>query len=122
MQQENIFILLAQMLFAVFGACVKWLNAQMHSPQTAFVLLVSAVSAAFAGGLCGFCVRALHLPEELGYALAGIAGYQGVQFIDRISRLIINRYFPEEADLQAKASQAIIKSGQNDTPKPAEDP
>ena len=89
MVAETIFVLVGQMLFAVFGACVKWLNARKQDPSTLFLLGVEAASAAFAGCLVYCVYSAFEFNTGFAFALAGIVGYQGTKGIDKLGQWII---------------------------------
>jgi len=89
MEKQNIFIALGQALFAMFGSCVKWLNAKDKEPQKLATLLTEVMSAAFAGFLV-YCVYSwLGLNVYIAFCLAGIIGNQGAKGIDLIAKFIV---------------------------------
>ena len=90
MGKKDIFIALGQALFAVFGSCVKWLNAKEKETQRVFTLIIEAVSASFSGFLVYCIYEWLGLNVFISFAIAGIIGNQGAKGIDVLGKFIIN--------------------------------
>ena len=87
MEAQDIFLIVGKALFAVFGACAKWLSVKDIEPQR--TLRNEAAAAAFAGALV-FCVYAwLHLNVYSAFALAGIVGWLGANGIDWLGKVIV---------------------------------
>ena len=91
MTPENSPVLLcAGMIFvAVFGACVKWLNARKENPVTVAILGVDAFTAAFIGLLFYYACRGGALPVHISHILAGVGGFYGTKTIDFVSKYIM---------------------------------
>ena len=90
MERENIFIVLGQALFAVFGACVKWLNVKDKRRQKLVSLLSEAATAAFVGILVYLIIYSwLGSNVYLAFALAGIIGNQGAKGVDFLWNIVL---------------------------------
>ena len=90
MEKEDLFIVLGHALFAVFGACVKWLNIKDSAQQRLFSLFVESVSAAFAGILVYLIYMWLNMNIYVAFALAGIVGNSGAKGLDMLGKIIMN--------------------------------
>ena len=91
MGKQDIFIAVGFIIFSIFGACVKWLNAKNREPQQLFPLLSETASAAFSGGLI-FCLYAwLNFNVYLSFCLAGVVGGLGTRGIDILSGYIADK-------------------------------
>ena len=87
MEPQDIFVIVGKILFAIFGACAKWLSVKDRKPQR--TLRTEAVIAAFAGGLV-FCIYSwLQLNIYSTFALSGLAGWLGANGIDWLGKVII---------------------------------
>jgi len=97
---DSIFALLSQMLFAIFGTCVRWV--QNHPPKTRSlaVLCTAIFTAAFLGLVIHYAVQWLGWPNASASVGSSIAGYKGMHYveglIDRIVESVMHRFFPEK--------------------------
>lgn len=86
MENEAIFIILGQALFAILGAVAKWLNLKDSERQR--TIFAEAATAMFSGGLV-YCVYGwLHLNVYLAFALSGMVGWLGALGIDMLGKMI----------------------------------
>jgi len=97
-------------LFAIFGACVKWLNIKKQHPTTFLVLSIEATTAAFVGFLVYSLYTWLILPAGLAFMVAGLSGYVGPKAIELLLQGLI-RYFKLE-DLLLQVNTADTQIGQ----------
>ena len=87
METQDIFVIAGKILFAVFGACAKWLSVKDREPQR--TLLSEAATAAFGGGLV-FCIYSwLQLNLYSTFALSGLVGWLGANGIDWLGKVIV---------------------------------
>ena len=87
METQDIFVIVGKILFAIFGACAKWLSVKDRKPQR--TLLSEAATAAFGGGLV-FCIYSwLQLNVYSAFALSGLVGWLGANGIDWLGKAII---------------------------------
>jgi len=104
---EKLLLCIGLVLFAVFGACVKWINATAKSPSTIRILIFEAITAAFIGGLVYALYAWLHLPEGLAFIAAGLSGYFGTKSIDLLAKNLV-KYFKLD-DLSPDTEKSIEK-------------
>ena len=86
---NKIFVCAGLVLFAVFGSCVKWLNARKSEPSTLLILGIESITAAFVGCLVYSIYLWIQCNEGLAFAVAGTAGYYGTKGIDLLGKYII---------------------------------
>ena len=88
---QDFLLALGVSLFAVFGACVGWLNMKDESQRKFARLLSEAASAAFAGNLV-YCMHGwLGVNIYLVFALAGVIGWLGAKMGLRVLSMIVLR-------------------------------
>ena len=81
-------IAIGMTLFAMFGACVGWLNTKDPVQRKNMVLFSEVISAAF-GGLLIFCLwlyTEFSLP--LCFMIAGVTGRQGAKGVEWLAKYI----------------------------------
>jgi len=105
---SKIFICLGMVLFAIFGACVKWLNIKKQYPTTFMILMVEATTAAFVGFLVYSLYMWLDLPVGLAFMVTGLAGYSGPKAIELLLRWFIRHFKLEDLMDQVSASDSVI--------------
>lgn len=91
MERKEIFVAIGQALFAVFGSCVKWLNAKEKEPLSALSFVSGVASAAFSGALVYLVYSFLNMNIYIAFALAGIVGNQGAKGLDMLGKFIIKQ-------------------------------
>ncbi len=87
---SEIFLILGQALFAIFGACIKWINTS-HKNQQWISFLASMITAAFVGMMAYFLCESLYLNTRFGFALAGILGYQGTKGVEFVVAAVMEK-------------------------------
>ncbi|MCL2622438.1 MAG: phage holin family protein [Planctomycetaceae bacterium] len=100
MFEENAYFCVILVLLAVFGACVKWLNASEQDHVSYKMLWRDLVTAAFCGVLayslyCGFAFN-----QGITAFGSGLSGYCGPMLIEVaikafIDHFKLNKYFEE---------------------------
>ena len=91
MEKQDIFIIVGQALFAVFGSCVAWLHRKDTEQRTLFRLLSEAVSAGFSGILVYLVYMYFHFDTYFAFGLAGIVGYSGIRGLVMLEKLLFFR-------------------------------
>jgi len=104
---DNIFICVGMVIFAILGACVKWLNIKKNTTTTFAILGIEAATAAFTGILI-YCIYIwLQFDEGLAFAFTGLAGFYGTKGIGLIGKCLvyqskINGWLPPSEEFEEK--------------------
>ena len=88
---EKIMVLIGFILFAIFGTCVKWVNALKTQPTTWAILFIDIFTAAFVGCIIGSIYHWLHVNEGMAFAIAGISGYYGTKSVDLLQTYVVRK-------------------------------
>ena len=105
---NDVFIALGLALFAVFGACAKWMSGLTTRERKGMwtVLASEAFIASFCGALVFLSTKILDYSDYLAFVIAGLAGYagsRGVAFLWKVSGVEKKLgKFPEELDNKEK--------------------
>ncbi|MDR0395768.1 MAG: phage holin family protein [Oscillospiraceae bacterium] len=76
-------------LLAILGACARHLYQHGGSrPREAMRMVGGCMVSAFAGVMIYFVTHALNVGQDWAFALAGIGGWIGPQFLDLIANLV----------------------------------
>ena len=102
MERQEFFIVLGQTLFAIFGACVKWLNIKDSMQQRLLPLLIECATAAFSGVLVFLIYKWLGLNVYVAFALAGVIGNSGAKGIDMLGKIIMSHPALKGANIEDK--------------------
>ena len=92
MEKQDIFVVIGQVLFAVFGSLTKWLNYKDKKKQLPRVLIIEAITASFSGFLVYFVFYGgLKVNINFAFGLAGLFGYAGARGIDYLFKITTQR-------------------------------
>jgi len=88
---EKMLIAVGLAMFAVFGACVKWINSKDKRKRTIAALGAEAVTAAFLGVLGYLVYELLEMNIFLAFAMTGLFGWLGEKAVRGIGKIIFSR-------------------------------
>ncbi|GHU66836.1 hypothetical protein FACS1894184_05600 [Clostridia bacterium] len=86
---SNVLTILWYALLAIFGACARHLYQRDTRRRRETIRLVGGcMVSAFAGMMIYFVTHALKLGQDWAFAIAGISGWIGPQFLDMIANVL----------------------------------
>ena len=87
--QDNIFQIIANALLAAFGAMARQLNSMNKEPLKPASFISGCFIAAFMGVIIFFVADNFGINGNLAYAVAGISGWIGPRFLDKLGQMVM---------------------------------